>query len=173
LTVRPRGPTAMTTPTKPEADPVEPDERFPSGPWTGFFLQPSLPGRHKMELILTFRSGMVRGEGRDRVGSFFIVGRYDVGNGKCHWSKRYQGKHDVAYQGYNEGRGIWGNWEIPPTWRGGFHIWPEAMGDPTLERKAAEVEAPADPVVAPAEPILEPAVPAGAGAEAGDLEPVG
>ena len=25
---------------------VEPDERFPSGPWTGFFLQPILPGRH-------------------------------------------------------------------------------------------------------------------------------
>ena len=71
------------------------------------------------------------GEGRDMIGSFLIRGKYNIDDGKCHWSKRYVGKHDVAYQGYNEGKGIWGVWEIPPTWRGGFHIWPTAMGDPT------------------------------------------
>ena len=44
--------------------PVESDDRFPSGPWKGFFLQPILPGRHWMELILTFREGVMTGEGR-------------------------------------------------------------------------------------------------------------
>ena len=106
----------------------ETDPRFPSGPWTGFFLQPILPGRHWMELQLKFQNGSVRGEGRDWVGAFLVNGRYDTTEGKCWWSKRYIGKHDVAYMGYNEGRGIWGTWELAdPPWRGGFHIWPEGM----------------------------------------------
>ena len=71
------------------------------------------------------------GEGRDMIGEFLIRGKYNIDDGKCHWSKQYIEKHDVVYQGYNEGKGIWGVWEIPPTWRGGFHIWPTAMGDPT------------------------------------------
>ena len=58
------------SPTQPETPGVEPDGRFPSGPWTGYFLQPSLPGKHWMELILTFRDGTVVGEGRDWVGNF-------------------------------------------------------------------------------------------------------
>jgi hypothetical protein len=85
-----------------------------------------------MELQLSFRRGLMSGEGRDMIGEFLIRGQYSVDNGKCRWTKTYIGKHDVAYNGYNEGRGIWGLWDIPPTWRGGFHIWPEAMGDPTL-----------------------------------------
>lgn len=135
----------MTRPDPPaDAEPpVETDERFPSGPWTGFFLQPALPGRHWMELLLTFRDGTIRGEGRDWVGPFLIRGHYDVKDGKCHWTKRYVGKHDVAYQGYNEGKGIWGTWELAdPRWHGGFHIWPVAMGDPTQQRLSAEAELP-------------------------------
>ncbi len=97
----------------PEA--VESDERFPSGPWTGFFLQPPLVGRQWMELALTFRAGVVTGEGRDRVGEFLIRGRYEVESGQCWWSKRYLGRHDVSYMGYNEGRGIWGTWETPES----------------------------------------------------------
>ena len=96
-----------------------------------FFLMAHLPGRHQMELHLSFRQGVMTGEGRDMIGPFLIRGKYNLEDGKCSWSKRYIGKHDVAYQGYNEGKGIWGLWEIPPTWRGGFHIWPTAMGDPT------------------------------------------
>src|SRR5215212_158901 len=89
--------------------PVEPDERFPSGPWTGFFLQAPLPpGRHGMDLHLTFRAGTIRGVGR----------------------------HGVAYRGYNEGKGIWGTWELPPFGHGGFHIWPLAMGNPGTGRRA-------------------------------------
>src|SRR5690348_6283620 len=128
-------------PDPPEAP--EADERFPSGPWTGFFLQPPLVGRQWMELSLTFRAGTMTGEGRDRVGEFLIRGRYELDSGRCWWSKRYVGKHDVSYSGYNEGRGIWGTWEIQvPPLRGGFHIWPEAMGDPTQQKLAASEEIP-------------------------------
>ena len=34
---------------------VETDERFPSGPWTGFFIHPDSPRRHRMELEFAFR----------------------------------------------------------------------------------------------------------------------
>ena len=130
----------------PDAEPpVEQDDRFPSGPWKGFFLQPVLPGRHWMDLHLTFRAGVLSGEGRDWVGEFLIRGRYDVGDGKCWWTKKYIRKHDVAYLGYNEGKGIWGTWDIPKDGlRGGFHIWPVAMGDPTGSHLKEEAEIPAD-----------------------------
>jgi hypothetical protein len=126
-------------------DPLaETDPRFPSGPWRGFFLMDHWPGRHQMELILNFRQGVMTGEGRDMIGPFLIRGRYNLKDGKCHWSKRYLGKHDVAYQGYNEGKGIWGLWEIPPDSRGGFHIWPTGMGDPTSPHLAEAIDTPAE-----------------------------
>jgi hypothetical protein len=132
-------------PEKPSSeDQFETDPRFPSGPWRGFFLMSHWPGRHGMDLNLSFRKGVMTGEGRDRIGEFLIRGKYDCASGKCHWSKRYIGKHDVLYQGYNEGKGIWGLWDIPPEWRGGFHIWPSAMGDPTGSQL---VEAADPPVV--------------------------
>jgi hypothetical protein len=133
---------AMTEPLEPELD-LETDSRFPSGPWTGFFLQPVIPpGKHPMDLKLTFRKGVVTGEGHDRVGLFLVKGRYQVDDGQCWWSKRYVGFHDVSYRGYNEGKGIWGQWAIPPLLHGGFHIWPVGMGDPTLERLREEAEIP-------------------------------
>ena len=55
-----------------------------------------------------------------------LMRRYQVEDGQCWWTKRYLGKHDVSYKGYNEGKGIWGLWEIPPSYKGGFHIWPES-----------------------------------------------
>ena len=127
---------------------LETDPRFPSGPWTGFFLQPKLPGRHQMELRLTFHKGVMTGQGRDWVGQFLVRGRYDTADGKCYWTKRYLGKHDVFYQGFNEGKGIWGVWEIPPEQnlgfqaRGGFHIWPEGMSDPTHPELSEEADLP-------------------------------
>ncbi len=129
---------------------LETDPRFPSGPWTGFFLQRSHPGKHLMDLRLTFQAGNMTGEGRDWVGQFLIDGRYDLADGKCYWTKKYIGKHDVFYQGYNEGKGIWGAWEIPGQiltlgfrLHGGFHIWPEGMGDPTTQYLYEEAEPPA------------------------------
>lgn len=114
-----------------QAEPTEQDDRFPSGPWRGFFLQPLVAGKCWMDLQLTFRAGSMHGSGSDWVGTFMIEGRYELESGKCWWTKRYIGKHDVLYEGYNEGRGIWGVWQIPSEWRGGFHIWPVSMGDPS------------------------------------------
>lgn len=131
-------------PQRPDPD-LETDPRFPSGPWCGFFLMSHLPGRHAMELHLTFRRGEMTGEGRDLIGQFLIRGRYQVADGQCWWTKRYLGKHDVFYHGYNEGRGIWGLWEIPPTWKGGFHIWPESMGDPSRQVLREAIPEPVEP----------------------------
>lgn len=133
----------MSAPEEPIAD-VEQDHRFPSGPWKGFFLQKAVPGRHWMELSLTFRRGRLTGDGRDWVGQFFFRGRYDVESGKCWWTKQYIGRHAIAYEGYNEGKGIWGiwTWADAPPGRGGFHIWPVAMGDPTGETLAEALELP-------------------------------
>ncbi len=135
---------ALNRPEPPTQPPVETDSRFPSGPWQGFFLMAHWPGRHTMELHLTFCQGVMTGEGRDMIGSFLIRGKYNTDDGKCHWSKRYIDKHDVAYQGYNEGKGIWGIWEIPPTYRGGFHIWPTAMGDPTFPKLVEAIDEPVE-----------------------------
>lgn len=133
-----------------QAPQLETAPRFPSGAWTGFFLQKTLPGRHMMELRLTFQDGAMNGEGRDWVGNFLVKGQYNLTNGKCHWTKKYLGKHDVFYQGFNEGKGIWGVWEIGKLMRGGFHIWPEGLGDPTTEYLVEEAELPA-----PAEELVE------------------
>lgn len=133
----------MTQPIDQEPDStLEQDDRFPSGPWEGYFLQPGMPGRHGMELRLTFRAGTLQGEGRDLIGDFLMKGGYDRDSGKCWWSKRYLGLHDVAYLGYNEGRGIWGVWEITVNFKGGFHIWPLGQGSGEGEQVSEEVDTP-------------------------------
>ena len=98
-----------------------------------------------MELTLYFQNGQMRGDGQDHVGQFVIKGTYDSDSGKCDWFKRYLGRHDVYYKGFNEGKGIWGTWEIPPGndpnfERGGFHIWPKSMRDPTEPFDEASVD---------------------------------
>jgi hypothetical protein len=125
----------------------ETDPRFPSGPWTGFYLMPHTGSqRHPTELRLNFAGGVMTGSGCDFVGQFTIHGVYDLANGKCIWTKYYVGKHNVYYSGYNEGKGIWGVWEIPNNlgipWKSGFHIWPEGMGDPSQPTLAEEADLP-------------------------------
>jgi len=146
----------MSSPNPPIS---ETDPRFPSGPWTGFFLMPHTGHhRHPTELQLTFANGVMTGSGRDFVGPFTVRGKYDVADGKCYWTKRYIGKHDVFYSGYNEGRGIWGTWEIVESLgktTGGFHIWPEAIGDPSRETLTEEAEIPAPAPIEEA-PVGEP-----------------
>jgi hypothetical protein len=112
-----------------EAAGVVPDPRFPSGPWTGFFLQYWLPGRQRTDVSMTCEAGVLTGTGRDRVGPYTVDGTYDPATGQCEWTKQYVGKHRVAYRGVNDGRGIWGVWEIRLLGglyrdRGGFHLWP-------------------------------------------------
>jgi hypothetical protein len=139
---------------------VETDPRFPSGPWTGFFLQPLVPGRHQMELGLTFRQGSLVGQGRDLVGAFVVQGRYEVSDGRCTFIKGYLGKHSVNYQGYNEGKGIWGGWSITETGylpqHGGFHIWPEGMPDPSQPQLSEHADLPVEDWVTTTEPVLNP-----------------
>ena len=76
----------------------------------------------------------------------FQLHRYDLATGHCLWNKKYVKRHEVGYDGYNEGKGIFGKWEIIDTtpFHGGFLIWPKGMGDPTNHRKREEVEAPAE-----------------------------
>jgi hypothetical protein len=121
---------------------AETDERFPTGPWTGFFLQQSHPGRNRMKLELTFAEGKVVGTGSDWVGRFIIEGTYQTTDGRCQMTKSYLGRHSLHYQGYNEGKGIWGVWELVGTDRGGFYIWPEGMPDPTTPRMKEEADLP-------------------------------
>lgn len=127
----------------PPAD-LETDPRFPSGPWSGFFLQKPFPGRHWMELELTFRQGRLTGNGRDWVGEFTMDGTYDLDDGKCTIAKQYLGRHCVDYRGYNEGKGIWGTWEIPSFGSGGFHIWPTDFGEPGGPELFEEATIPSD-----------------------------
>lgn len=124
---------------------LETDPRFPSGAWTGFFLQEIIPpGRHWMEMELTFQDGRFWGEGRDRVGPFLFQGRYHLDDGHCIFVKTYPGRHEVFYDGYNEGKGIWGGWRTLPDFHGGFHIWPVTMGDPSRSRLHEALDAPAE-----------------------------
>lgn len=128
-----------------EAISNEADERFPSGKWTGFFLDRRKPGKHQMELHLNFADGTMSGEGRDRVGEFEIKGTYDTVSGECLFSKCYLARHSIKYRGFNEGKGIWGVWEMV-DWmtriQGGFHIWPEGMSDPSNQTLKEEAELP-------------------------------
>jgi hypothetical protein len=133
-------------PPTPETDP-----RFPSGPWTGFFLDRRMPGRHAMDLRLEFRDGLMNGDGRDRVGQFLIRGRYSVDDGQCHWVKQYIGQHNIFYKGYNEGKGIWGTWELVvagASASGGFHIWPEGEADPTRPHLEEAIDQPVEELAA-------------------------
>lgn len=128
----------------PDPPAVETDPRFPSGKWAGFFLQRIHPGRNMMDLLLTFQGGALTGEGRDWVGHFIIRGRYSTEDGKCYWTKRYLRGHDVFYDGYNEGKGIWGKWDLGGLDHGGFHIWPEGLHAEAGVELHAEADVPVE-----------------------------
>lgn len=100
------------------------DTDFPSGPWMGFYTYNQFPGKWRTDLILTFLNGRMTGEGSDAEGPFVIAGAYDSASKECSWTKTYVGAHDVFYEGFREGKGIWGTWKISSLARGGFQIWP-------------------------------------------------
>ena len=57
-------------------------------------------------------------------------------------------------------------WEIPPSsgsagWRGGFHIWPEGMPDPSQPQLSEEADLPVTVLTEDLEPSEPLAVPAG------------
>ena len=129
---------------------LEQDHRFPSGKWTGFFIQKNPPlGKQWMDLQCMFVQGVITASGNDLVGAFVFKGNYETVSGKCSWNKIYKGGHPVYYEGFNEGKGIWGTWLIEDkeksiNLKGGFHIWPEGMLVPEDEELVAELELPAN-----------------------------
>ena len=136
-----------TTNDQPDADKerrpaVETDPRFPSGPWTGFWMQRGW-GKQRMSLSLAFSNGVVTGVGMDVVGRFEFRGNYDLKSGRVRMTKQYVGAHRVEYDGANQDDGlwIWGIWSVF-SHRGGFHLWPEGEDDPTQRKAAAELEMP-------------------------------
>jgi hypothetical protein len=98
-----------------------------------------------MDLSLSFAQGSITGDGTDPIGPFIIRGRFDATSGECHWTKTYVGAHDVFYTGFREGKGIWGTWEIPGVWRGGFHIWP--LGEENAEELELIEDEPVEEVI--------------------------
>ena len=125
---------------------IETDDRFPSGEWTGFFLQPSyLSERATMELTLSFHKGLIRGEGKDFVGEFLMRGHYDLGSGDVSINKQYVGLYNVFYKGCAElDKGLWGVWSLDNSDHGGFHIWPKGMADPTGSELHEAVDLPVE-----------------------------
>jgi hypothetical protein len=99
------------------------DDQYPSGPWTGFYNY-TPKEKFRMDLRIDFANGQMTGEGNDNVGAFQIRGRYDAATRECSWTKVYPGSHEVYYEGYRDGKGIWGRWEINAFNHGGFYIWP-------------------------------------------------
>ncbi len=95
-----------------------------------------------MDLRLNFANGQVVGEGNDDIGAFILKGRYDIASQECHWTKTYLGAHEVYYEGFREGKGIWGRWEINAFAHGGFHIWPEGAGDGKGQAESAKIKKP-------------------------------
>lgn len=135
---------------------AEQDQRFPSGEWHGFFLQPSFfAGRIKMSLCLTFLNGRVSGEGQDLAGKFVLRGKYIIENGEVILHKRYLSAHDVFYRGFAEatGKGIWGVWEIPQFDRGGWHLWPKGQSSDNERAACADTDEPQGVVVVENEPL--------------------
>lgn len=112
-------------------------EKFPSGPWVGFYTYSRHSKKYMMDLVLEFKGGKMTGDGADGIGLFVISGHYSVQSGECSWVKQYIGRHAVDYKGYREGKGIWGNWTVGST-RGGFHIWPLSEGGPQNVAKETE-----------------------------------
>jgi len=118
---------------------VEADPRFPSGPWTGYYVQ-GMPGFWDlgwMRLRLQFAGGAVRGSGGDPVGDVVMKGAYDTETGSTTIQKLYVGQHEVVYAGISDSRGIRGRWQIGAGMAGSFHIWPLGAGE-GAEASAAE-----------------------------------
>lgn len=63
------------------------DDNFKSGDWTGWYVYSGKPNRHRMDLHLDFKGGMLSGSGTDDIGQFSIRGRYDPKNKEVWWTK--------------------------------------------------------------------------------------
>ena len=113
------------SPPAPAGPIAERDERFPSGPWGGFFQQ---GGNRPTEQAMHFAAGRLDGGGADGTGPFTIAGVYDVARGTATWTKFYPA-HTVEYRGFAEDGSLWGTWALPSGRDGGgFRLWPGKRG---------------------------------------------
>jgi hypothetical protein len=132
------------------------DDRFPTGEWKGFYVQPDSRQKHAMDLFLEFADDRISGMGDDPIGKFTIRGAYETATGRCSWTKQYVGQHSVEYAGQARQGGIVGQWRIagqPAFWSGPFFVWPRASGDldSEFERAFLEYELELWPTGSPAE----------------------
>jgi hypothetical protein len=118
---------------------LETDERFPSGPWIGYYHQGSLQSRQR--LALTFKNGQITGTGRDPAGTFGVRGAYTTSSGRCSLTKSYE-THRIEYQGQADGDGIGGGWTLTLQGllldAGHFRIWPDTGAGGEAESAKAE-----------------------------------
>ena len=112
---------------------TEPDPRFPSGRWAGFYIQDGRKVRMTVDLCFQrtqSRRGHVCGEGRDAEGPpFQMVGTYDLDQAKVALRKHYVRHHMVAYAGdvapapapgRSAGPMLQGSWQIRAYFLTGF-----------------------------------------------------
>jgi hypothetical protein len=132
----------MSPPIQPGAS--ETDDRFPSGPWFGYYHQWGTQARQRLRL--EFAAGTITGEARDPGGACSIRGSYDVQSGVVSLVKTYEA-HRVEYAGLADGDGIGGDWairyEAGLTDRGIFRIWPDELAMSEAEGLKAEEPVPA------------------------------
>lgn len=83
-----------------------------SGVWSGYYKQ--LGRKYPQEMTLEFSDGLIRGDGRDVLGTFTIAGEYraDAGAVRLGWIKTYDGAHSVQYLGTLGADGITGHWKL-------------------------------------------------------------
>ncbi|MBK8978995.1 MAG: hypothetical protein IPM29_24125 [Planctomycetes bacterium] len=125
------------------------DDRFPSGPWTGYYQHVGC--RFRQDMDLEFRDGELRGGGIDSTGRFEVHGRYCEESLEVIWTKTYHDAYEVRYRGFREQRGIWGVWDVDTRSRGGFHIWPRKPKEEVPQYLADEDEVPVEVGAGPGE----------------------
>ena len=136
----------MIQPYKPDKSDLETDNRFPSGRWKGYFLQPHAnAGRCWMQLYIEFFDGRLHGQGSDIVGAFVIKGEYALDTGGVRFQKHYP-QYFVYYDGKHSGKAIAGIWHLPDG-QDRFVIWHESVDDPTIDSLEAEAEVPLETIV--------------------------
>ena len=143
---------------------TEPDPRFPSGLWEGFYVQDGRKVRMTVDLGFQRthrRRGHVCGEGRDAEGApFQMVGTYDLDQAKVDLRKHYVRRHMVAYAGdvastpapapgRSVGPMLQGRWDIRAYFLTGFwRLWVvDETDDEQWQLEHAEVDTREGPVI--------------------------
>ncbi len=92
-----------------------------SGLWAGYYEQGG--GRYPQQLTLEFADGLMRGDGRDGLGTFTVDGEYRVEEDEVRvgWIKTYDGAHSVLYLGKLAADRISGRWQLSGM-SGGFAL---------------------------------------------------